>query len=265
MSQEKSHPPTQRRRRRARQEGKVAKSQILTRVIVLGGVFGLLWLGAQFCWVRGCLLLKWQLTEGFTEPLASCREVVLGGLLIVSLLLGLGAGVGLLVESAQVGLVVEFGPLVPRFGRLEPFAGMRRLVSGLRGAWWYLVIIGLASLLFYGFFPHVLVSLGSVEPFDEFEAVSTTAALLGSLGWGSICTAIIIGVHDWFRQRKRMFNELAMSLDEIKREQREEEGDPFVRSMRRALHRELSRQERIARLRRARVVIVERAVGESSL
>lgn len=265
MSQEKSHPPTTRRRRRARQEGKVAKSQILTRAVVLGGAFGLLSLGAHLSWVRGCLLLKWLLTEGFTEPLASCREVVLGGFLVVTILLGLGAGVGMLIESAQVGLVVEFSPLAPRWNRLEPFAGMRRIVSGFRGAWWHFVILGLAALFFHGFFPHVLVSLGSIEPFDEFEAVVTTAALIKALGWGGIGAALLLGVVDLLRQRRRVYNELAMSLEDIRREQREDEGDPFVRSMRRALQHELSRQERIAQLRRARVVIVERAAGVTSL
>jgi len=265
VTQEKSHPPTARRKRRARKEGKVAKSQALTRAMVLGGVFGLLCLGAQFCWVRWCLLLKWQLTEGFTEPFTSCREVVLGGLLFLSILLGLGAGLGLLVESAQVGLVFEFGPLAPRFDRLEPFAGISRLAASLRGAWWHLAIIGLASLLFHGFSPHVLVSLGSVQPFDYVEAVAATAALVEVLAWGGIGVATMIGLVDWFRQRRRVLSELSMSLEEIRREQREEEGDPLVRSMRQALHREVSKMERIARIRRARVVIVERAAGVPKL
>ncbi|MFM1846752.1 MAG: hypothetical protein RL417_226, partial [Pseudomonadota bacterium] len=232
MTQEKSHPPSRRRREKALREGKVLRSQILTRVGLLGGVFGLGVLGAQFCWVRWSLLLKWQLTEGFTEPLASCREVVLSGFLLSALLLGLGAGVALLIDGLQTGVPLGVRPVLFRLDRLEPFAGLGRVISGLRGLWFQGANIGLAALLFYGFFPHAVTTLAGLDPFDRIETVSATMRLAARFLWGGFTGIACVSGIDFFIQRRRFLKELSMSLDEVKREHREEEGDPLMRSIR---------------------------------
>ena len=258
MSQEKSHPPTRRRLERARQDGKVYKSQLLTRALVLGGVFGLLLGGAQFCWVRGALLLKWHLTDGFVEPLASCREVVLSGLLLVALLLILGAGVASLVEGMQVGISLEFRPLALRLDRLEPFAGFRRIGSSLRSVVWQLVNLCLALLFVHGFLSHAATTLAALDPFDRIEVGGAGSALLGTLVYGGVGLTVLVGGIDFLLQRRRFMKEVAMSTEEVRREHRDEEGDPLVRARRRALHEELSRREQVMRIRRSRVVVVER-------
>jgi type III secretory pathway component EscU len=48
-----------------------------------------------------------------------------------------------------------------------------------------------------------------------------------------------------------------MSLDELKREHREDCGDPQTKAQRQALHRSMSYEEIVRRTRRSKVIIVE--------
>jgi type III secretion protein U len=66
-------------------------------------------------------------------------------------------------------------------------------------------------------------------------------------------------VLDLFLKRREYLTELSMSHDEMRRESKDEEGDPLVKSMRRSLHEQLLMQDLVKRVRKARVVVVEPA------
>ena len=73
---------------------------------------------------------------------------------------------------------------------------------------------------------------------------------------------VAFGVLDYLIHRKRFYSELSMSHEELKREQRDQDGDPFLRMTRRAEHEMLMQQDIVARVRRAKVLVVERARQE---
>jgi type III secretion protein U len=49
-----------------------------------------------------------------------------------------------------------------------------------------------------------------------------------------------------------------MSLDEARRELKDDEGDPMLRSQRKAMHESLLMQDMVQRVRRSKVLVVER-------
>ena len=69
---------------------------------------------------------------------------------------------------------------------------------------------------------------------------------------------LFFGVLDFLVKRKEYLKELSMSHDEIRRETKDEEGDPLVKTMRRLQHEELLQRDLVARVRRSKVIVVER-------
>jgi flagellar biosynthesis protein FlhB len=75
-----------------------------------------------------------------------------------------------------------------------------------------------------------------------------------------VCAAVFLlaGSFDVYQQRKRFKDQVFMDYEEMKREHREQEGDPHLKAHRRALHQSLSRQQMIEQIKRSKVIIVER-------
>jgi len=61
---------------------------------------------------------------------------------------------------------------------------------------------------------------------------------------------------DYYLARRRMAEQMRMSPDEVKREHREQEGDPMIRGRRKARMRELARRRIAAAVAKADVVVV---------
>lgn len=66
----------------------------------------------------------------------------------------------------------------------------------------------------------------------------------------------LIAALDYLYQRYKWLNEHKMSIEEVKREYKESEGDPMVKSQRKQLHRELLNQNAVDNVRRAKVLVV---------
>lgn len=67
---------------------------------------------------------------------------------------------------------------------------------------------------------------------------------------------IVIALFDWIFTRSRYTKQHMMSMDEVKREYKEQEGDPHIKSKRKQLHREMQNQSKLDRTRKAKVLVV---------
>jgi flagellar biosynthetic protein FlhB len=168
----------------------------------------------------------------------------------------IGAAAGALIAMlSQLGWPPAFRTPSFDFARMSPIknlpntfapAGMVRR-SGAAVAKLVLVgaIVGLALR-------HHVVS-------DAFEA-----GRLGAFAWGLVRRTmwLVLGVLgalaavDYYLARRRMAEQMRMSPDEVKREHREQEGDPMIRGRRKARMRELARRRIAAAVAKADVVVV---------
>lgn len=71
------------------------------------------------------------------------------------------------------------------------------------------------------------------------------------------CLTLVILIVDFLNARYGFYKKLSMTKDEIKNEQKEEEGNPYVRSFGRALHMEMLSSDVVKKIRNSKVVIVE--------
>ena len=69
---------------------------------------------------------------------------------------------------------------------------------------------------------------------------------------------VLLGVVDLLVQRKQFNRELSMSVDEVRREERETEGDPRHRAARRSIYEAQIMQDIVSRVRRSKVILVEK-------
>ena len=67
---------------------------------------------------------------------------------------------------------------------------------------------------------------------------------------------LLLGVLDLFVQRRRLQKDLRMTREEVKREHKEEEGDPALKAERMRLHREVLAHRMVMDVPRATCVIV---------
>lgn len=82
-----------------------------------------------------------------------------------------------------------------------------------------------------------------------------SVTLIYQIGFTFGCVFLLIGIIDYFHQRYQLKKDLMMSLDEIREEYKEMEGDPIIKSMRKGLQRQLAGESIQKKLSKARVVI----------
>jgi type III secretion protein U len=105
------------------------------------------------------------------------------------------------------------------------------------------------------------------------SGLSSSGGLVGAdpavvLAWGgqsilflfaaAVLLLLAFGVFEWLLNKRNLMRELSMSVDEVRREYREDEGDPILKYTRRAMHESLALQDLERRVRQARVIVVER-------
>ena len=162
----------------------------------------------------------------------------------------LGALVGSFGQSRT--LVVKFP--APKFEKLNPFAGMKKMFS--RDA-----ALGGAKALVVA----SAVGAASLGPARDVFAATTVASSPGALatlvvrGWqGMLASALVVAalfaLGDLGLERAKWKKRLRMSFDELKRDHKSSDGDPLVRNRRRQAHRALVRGG-IARVKDAAFVV----------
>lgn len=261
---EKTEEPTPKRQEEARSKGQVARSRVLIpTATLLGAAVGLSLAGKELLTRLGRLFTAFLALVGERKEL-SLEELfalaVQSGWLFLPVLAPLFAGI--LLAGAGSGFLQTGGlwttkPLRPDLTRLNPLAGLRRLlgleaVTELGKA--LLEILCLGALGFFFFRAHLpaLAALTTLEVGDILLYGSREGVWL--LKAGVMIMAILAGM-DYLVQRWRTQTQLRMSRQEVKEEMREQEGDPLLKGRLKSLRQRLARQRMMAEVPKADVVI----------
>ncbi len=262
--QERTEAPTARRRARARDEGKVAKSPELTSAaLVLGGalvLFGLAgarWAAFAVETLHHCAA---QLSAG---PLSAVGAIAMvrslaRGLLVASLpFAALLVAVVVTVGLVQTRGMLTLKPLEPKFSHLNPASGIKRLVSGdaivnLLKAIAKLLVLGAVTMSVLRGSWTRLMSLASARPGDITSVLGDLAFRL-VLFTGS--TFLVIALIDYLYQRFKFEKSLRMTKQEIIQEHKESEGDPQMKGRIQALARARVRARMLQAIPTADVII----------
>jgi flagellar biosynthetic protein FlhB len=255
MSEEgfdKTELPTQRRRDEARAQGQFAYShELINGLLLMAGTMGIWWCGVT---LAGGLSqeIQMHLRTPRTEMSVSDVPSMMTGMLarILQLTGGLLAAVfavSVAGNLGQAGLHFNTELLGPKWEKINPVGNWNRVFSReglLRGglamakvgmigsaAWWVLSDRG-QQIAVLG--DGVLSESVSIAWGIAIELLLSAAAVL-----------LLIGAFDYGWQWYRHEQSLKMSREELKRERKDDEGDPHIQAARRRRARELVSQRRM--------------------
>jgi flagellar biosynthetic protein FlhB len=259
----KTEDPTPRRREEARRQGQVPFSaELVGSAVLLAGVVGLSNIGADV-WRAMILVFRQDLARAFqpgfgiedaVELMARTIARVLAALLPF---FGLVMGVGIAVNVAQVGFQINTEKLAPNVDKLNPANGVSRLFSVaalVRGGLTLLKVIGLGLVAY-------LVLEGRAGIITSLSQDRLAGA--APAAWGVVMrlalyltvAVAVVAVLDYFYQRYKFEQSLRMTKEEVKRELKEEEGDPLIKARLRQIARERTRRRMLAEVPKATVVV----------
>ncbi|MBV8722978.1 MAG: EscU/YscU/HrcU family type III secretion system export apparatus switch protein [Candidatus Eremiobacteraeota bacterium] len=184
------------------------------------------------------------------DPLLDGIGIVAAALVPVACAAAGGSAVGLL-QSGGVHVVFP----APKFERLNPAEGVKRMGSrdtfahGARAAAAF--AIATAAMI-----PAIGAAAAAMTVHAPVTSTFPLAARAAAEVAGIACVVgTAFAVAEYAAARRTWLRKLRMSVDERKREMKEEEGDPLERGRRRALHRSFLRGA-IADVKRASFVVV---------
>jgi type III secretion protein U len=257
VSENRTEQPTPRRLREAQRRGEVAVSGELTASAALAGGLAALTIDAPRITADLARLLRGGLataTAGSAAPERVLRAAT-GDVLRLAIPVAAAAlAAAILAGALQAGLGFRPGALAPRLERIHPLRGLRRLLSPaqlLRAP------LGLAKSA-------ALVAIlaawlrDAAAPLGQLPRTSGAAILQGTPALSGLAARLLaafaaFGILDLALARRRHRRALMMTREEVRRELKEDEGDPAHRGERRRRHRALLEAGPVAR---ATVVIV---------
>jgi flagellar biosynthetic protein FlhB len=261
----RTEEPSETKIRKAREEGRVAKSQELIGAIgLLFPAVTLLLLGSYLAGTMRDMLVYYLGLVGKTDivrdpgPVAAAFFSYFARLTVP---LAAVAVVGAFFSNVlQVGFVFSMKPITPDFSKVVPRLGQyfrRTLFSG-EGLFNFaksvikIAIIGvLAFLTIQGEFDKLRrLFEGPFWPSATF-IFSLTMRLVIEVA----AAMLALSIPDYIFQRRQYMESLKMSKEEVKEERKMQEGDPLVKSRMRERMRELLSRNMAANVPKADVVI----------
>jgi flagellar biosynthetic protein FlhB len=259
----RTEEPSEHKLRKAREEGKVAKSvEVTSALMLLAGILVLALLARSM--LRTMLaMLTWFLQNATSENAYSgaVAPVFLGylirillPLLVIMFVVAIGGNVlqvGFLFTTKPI--TPDFSRIVPRFGRwLQRAFGSTEALFNLAKS---IVKIAAISLIGYLNISAEIPRLTRLALSPFFSGVALTASLALRIVLEAAVLLLAFAAVDYWFQRRQHLESLKMSRQEVKEERKMYEGDPLVRSRLRERMREIMRRNMLKAVPKADVVI----------
>lgn len=262
-SQDRNLPASEKRLRDAAAKGQVARSRDLGHAALLGTfLIGIAWLGrglldAALHTVRDGLTLGRDLmldpTKTGDHVLSLVASAFWGCLPLMALL----SLVMIAISMVPGGFNFTMTPIAPNFSKLSPLAGIGRILNRD-------VLVDLVKLILFATLLSVAGGWYTWASIADFAQIGVTHLKEGlSLSfntvqgglWVMFLLLLVAAVVDVPLQRFRHAERLKMSMQEMKDEHKESEGDPLIKSRIRQKQQQISRSRMLADLPRADVII----------
>lgn len=260
---DKTEAATPRRLEKAREEGQVARSRELASFALLAAGFYGAWLlagptgGHLQAMLRGAFTFDRAIAFDTNRMLSAAGSASLEGFAALLPILALTGVAALLAPMALGGWLISSKTFELKFDRLNPISGLGRIFS-IQGP----IQLGMsfAKTLVVGGIGGIAISRSK----DELLALATQplrVALPDALHLIAVCCGttvagmLVVAALDVPYQIWQYNKKLRMTKEEVKREHRENEGDPHVKGRIRQQQRAIARRRMMAAVPKADVVV----------
>ncbi len=260
---ERTEDPTQKRLDDALAKGDVAKSQevntwfiIAGATLVLSTFSGSLGSGILMP-MRNLIANSWMIRTDGPGLLALAQSIeyaVIAAIGVPFLMLMLAAIAGNMIQHR---LVWSAESLKPKLSKISPGAGFKRVFGKQAVANF---AKGLFKLLALGAVMTAILwperhRLEAMVRFDPVAIMGATTGLTMHLLGAVVAMLAVVAVADYFFQYRTWYERQKMSLQEMKEEYKQSEGDPHVKGRIRQLRQQRMKKRMMAAVPKASVVI----------
>ncbi|KMN08131.1 flagellar biosynthesis protein FlhB [Pseudomonas sp. FSL R10-1350] len=260
---DKTEDPTEKRKKDSREKGEIARSKELnTLAIMLAGSAGLLIFGGALAEdLMEVMRYNFSIsretlynTDSMAAFLLHSGKIALIALQPVLITLLIAAIVG---PIALGGWLFAAGSLAPKFSRMNPLAGLKRMFSAK-------ALVELLKALAKFFIILIVALLVLKSDIDDLLRIAhepLELAVIHSLqvvGWSALwmaCGLILIAAVDVPVQLWESHKKLLMTKQEVRDEHKDQEGRPEVKQRIRQVQREMSQRRMMSAIPDADVII----------
>ena len=264
-SSEKTEKATPQKLRDAKKKGQVPNSKDIPGALILLALTIYLWVMGDWIIAKMAELyiISYQLpTLPFNQALSAAIKIALeiGLFAIVLPIIGVATIMGILGNIVQFGIIFSFDPLIPRLSKVNPGEGFKRIFSMKQVV---NTLLSLLKTLAIGIALYIVMHVGFFQYMNEIKQCDIpcqkeiTTELLKQLMMMILPLIIVLATLDLLFQKMQFEKDQRMTKEEIKREMKDAYGDPHVRGARQGMRRELTEQDIQARIKTARLVIID--------
>jgi flagellar biosynthetic protein FlhB len=262
-SQEKTEEATPRRMRDARKKGQVAKSRDVNTIVILIAAFALI--AALFGYMAGHI--KTAMVSSFDivsntnitneELFRYAQAFFYDYLKVVLPFLGVITVVAFFVGFLQVGPIFASEPLKPKMERVNMIANIKNMfkVTTFIELLKNVAKVTLIFILAYTVLKDNMRELVMTVVAKPEESTAVASHIITVFLIKVFICFVVIAFIDLMVQRWQYKKQMRMTKEEVKREYKEDEGDPLIKSMRKHLYQEMVMSDVKQAVRTSDVVI----------
>jgi flagellar biosynthetic protein FlhB len=262
-SSDKTEDPTQKRLDDAHERGDVAKSQEVNTWFVIAGATLVLSSfsgsigGGILMPLRNLVANSWMIHAdgpGLMALTQSLGYALMAALGVPFLMFALAAIAGNMIQHR---LVWSAESLKPKFNKVSPGAGFKR-IFGKQAAANFLKglfkVLALGAVMTAVLWPE-RYRLEAMIRFDPAAIMGVTVGLTLKLMGAVVAMLAVVAIADYFFQYRTWFERQKMSLQEMKEEFKQSEGDPHIKGKIRQLRQQRMKKRMMAAVPKASVII----------
>ena len=265
---DKTEEATPKKLEDARKEGQVAKSREVGMGLTLLGLFALIkvyvgTLGVRFMETFHKTYQKipeYTGTEATYDShafMALIQEGLLDMIIMMLPFFTAGCVICFVADVIQVKWKVTMKPMKPKFSKMNPIKGMKKIIShqSLFELVKAIVKVIFISILAINTIKDKLLVIYSLYDISLNTALSLICDTVTDLGIKISAAYMIVAVADFMYQKLKFRKDMRMSKQEVKDEYKNSEGDPKVKSQQRQRMRQASQRRMMQDVPSADVVI----------
>lgn len=260
----KTEEPSAKKLSDARAKGDVAKSADVPQLASLVGAVAVIlmaggWLTRDLSAALTPFLAhagRMDLSSGGAVVIA--RQAIMAALPPLVMVMMTTAVFGFIAHVAQTGFMMTPEKIKPDLKKLDIIKGFGRLfgIDGLvQFAKSALKFIVTGIIAWFVLEPHAdeIVNMVGMAP---AEMIPVSMRLATKLFMAVILLLTLTAGFDWFWQRQRFMKRMRMTLQEVKDEYKQSDGDPHIKAKRRQIQMQRSRQRMMQAVPKATVVVM---------
>jgi flagellar biosynthetic protein FlhB len=259
----KTEEPTAKKLSDARAKGDVPKSADISQLASLSGAFGVVILAGG--WLTRDMvnaLTPFIANAGTMDVEGGARAIaktaIMAALPAVIMVMVISGLLGAAANVSQSGFILSADKIKPDLKKLDIIKGLGR-IFGMDG----LVQFGKSALKFLvtGLIAWLVVKPHASEfvnmvGMDVGAIIPLAQKLCIKLFWAVLIFLICTAGFDWFYQRISFNKRMRMSLQEVKDEMKQSEGDPHIKGKQKQLRMQRARQRMMQAVPKATVVVM---------